>query len=102
MTVTKVCKCGRIMLNVNPHKIVCDECIKERNRQKTRERYYKNKLNKHKEQKKENSDSKPKIKSLSTCMRESRILGITYGKFVQYGYDKIDIGSVLHEYSQKV
>lgn len=93
MTVTKVCKCGRIMLNVNPHKIVCDECIKERNRQKTRERYYRNKLNKQTPNKK---NQNPKIKSVTVCMKEARMLGITYGKYVQYGYDKIDIGSVLY------
>lgn len=94
MTVTKVCKCGRIMLNVNPHKIVCDECIKERNRQKTRERYQRNKKLNIKQKKKGNET--PKIKSVSVCIMEARMLGITYGKYVQYGYDKIDIGSVLY------
>lgn len=38
---------------------------------------------------------KPRIKSIEQCVREAAALGISYGQYVQRGYDKITWDEIL-------
>nr|DAF06013.1 MAG TPA: hypothetical protein [Caudoviricetes sp.] len=38
---------------------------------------------------------KPRIKSIEQCVREAVALGISYGQYVQRGYDKITWDEIL-------
>lgn len=95
MRVDKIClRCGNPMANVNPCKRFCDECVSKRNREKGRERYQRQKARKQgisamqdRPPAKE-TQLKPRIKSINQCVREATALGISYGQYVQRGYDK--------------
>lgn len=38
---------------------------------------------------------KPRIKSIEQCVREAKALDISYGQYVQRGYDKITWDEIL-------
>ena len=96
MSVTKKCqRCGNEMVNVQPCKRFCDACIKEKARQKAKLNYEKKKAQRHgvisaMQAKKPDKKAapKPRIKPIEQCVREAAALGISYGQYVQRGYDK--------------
>ena len=98
MTVSKFCqKCGKMMWDVQPCKRFCDACIKEKARQKAKLNYEKKKKKAQQkgiisamQAKKPDKTAAPKtsIKSIEQCVREAAALGISYGQYVQRGYDK--------------
>lgn len=96
MTVSKFCKkCGKMMWDVQPCKRFCDACIKEKAREKAKLNYEKKKAQKQgiisaKQAKMPDKEPriKPLIKSINQCVREAAALGISYGQYVQRGYDK--------------
>lgn len=103
MTVSKRCKkCGDMMRNVHPYKRFCDACIKEKARQKAKLNYEKKKAQQQgvisaMQAKKPDKKValKPRIKSIEQCVREAAALGISYGQYVQRGYDKITWDEIL-------
>ena len=103
MTTTKFCqKCGKIMWDVSPCKRFCDACIKEKARQKDKERRERKKAQqqgsisaKQATRPKKETTIRPRIKPFEQCVRESHKLGISYGKYVQRGYDKITWEEIL-------
>lgn len=97
MTVSKFCgRCGKMMWDVQPRKRFCDECVHKRNLEKGRERYQRKKMQKQgvsaMQAKMPDKEPclKPSIKSIPQCVREAAALGISYGQYVQRGYDKED------------
>ena len=106
MTVTKFCgRCGKIMWDVNPCKRFCDNCRREKEKQKNLERYYRKKAQKQgisatqaklaAKRKAAPAELRPRIKPLEQCVREAQKLGISYGQYVQRGYDKITWEEIL-------
>lgn len=103
MTVSKFCeKCGKMMWDVQPCKWFCDTCIKEKARQKAKQNYEKKKAQQQgvisaMQAKKPDKKAalKPRIKSIEQCVREAAALGISYGQYVQRGYDKITWDEIL-------
>lgn len=103
MTVSKRCKkCGDMMRNVHPCKRFCDTCIKEKARQKAKLNYEKKKAQQQgvisaMQAKKPDKKAalKPRIKSIEQCVREAAALDISYGQYVQRGYDKIAWDEIL-------
>lgn len=103
MTVSKFCKkCGKMMWDVQPCKRFCDTCIKGKARQKAKLYNEKKKaqqqgvisaMQANKLDKK--AALKPRIKSIEQCVREAAALGISYGQYVQRGYDKITWDEIL-------
>lgn len=105
MTVTKFCgRCGKIMWDVNPCKRFCDECMHKKNLEKSRERYHRKKAlqqgtvsAKQAEMPNRAAAVKPRIKSINQCVREADALDISYGQYVQRGYDKIRWEEILQK-----
>lgn len=92
MTTTKFCKtCGKIMWDVQPTKRNCDACIRKRNIKSAQASYQRRKeagQTKKKKKKKPAAPAVKSIKSIEQCVREADALGLTYGQYVQRGYDK--------------
>lgn len=103
MTVSKFReKCGKMMWDVQPCKRFCDTCIKEKARQKAKLNYERKKVQQQgvisaMQAKKPDKKAalKPSIKSIEQCVREAAALGISYGQYVQRGYDKITWDEIL-------
>lgn len=103
MTVSKFCeKCGKMMWDVQPCKRFCDACIKEKAREKAKLNYEKKKAQQQgvisaMQAKKPDKKAalKPRIKSIEQCVREAAALDISYGQYVQRGYDKITWDEIL-------
>ena len=99
MTVSKFCKkCGKMMWDVQPCKRFCDAYIKEKAREKAKLNYERKKAQKQgiiSAKQAQMSDKeprlKPRIKSIPQCVREAAALGISYGQYVQRGYDKEEL-----------
>lgn len=87
--VTKFCKhCGKIMRDVTPQKRVCDTCLAEKKREADNARYQQKKGVKKEQKRKTELPALKSLKSIEQCVRESAALGISYGQYVQRGYDK--------------
>lgn len=105
MTVSKFCKkCGKMMWDVQPCKRFCDACIKEKARQKAKLNYEKKKARqkgvisaKQAKMPDKTVELKPLIKPMGQCVREAAALGISYGQYVQRGYDKITWEEILQK-----
>lgn len=99
MTVSKFCgRCGKMMWNVQPCKRFCDACIKRKGRQTAKIRYEKKKAVQkgtvsamQAKMPDKESRIKPLIKSIHQCVKEAAALGISYGQYVQRGYDKEEL-----------
>lgn len=87
--VTKFCKhCGKIMRDVTPQKRVCDTCLAHKHRADDNARYRQKKGVKKEQQRKTELPALKSVKSIEQCVREAAALGISYGQYVQRGYDK--------------
>lgn len=103
MTVFKFCKkCGKMMWDVKPCKRFCDACIKEKSKAKGKAELRKKKAQQQgaifaMQEKKPDKKAalKPRIKSIEQCVREAAALDISYGQYVQRGYDKITWDEIL-------
>lgn len=70
---TRNCEtCGKLMIHVDSRRRTCRECSKEQ----------------------ANPPPKRRIKPITQCVREAAALGISYGQYVQRGYDKIILSTI--------
>lgn len=87
---TRNCEiCGKLMIHVDSRRRICRECC-IRVRPKETVRILGRTVSKQ-------ADLPPKrrIKPITQCVREAEALGISYGQYVQRGYDKITWKKIL-------
>lgn len=89
---TRNCEtCGKLMIHVDSRRRICRECIKEqRDREKASAIGTAHTVGETAgKQEQANQPPKRRIKPIPQCVREADALGISYGQYVQRGYDKI-------------
>lgn len=87
--IDKRCRCGNLMHNVSPRRLLCEEC---RKKILTEKRAAVKSLRQD-DAARRARHPRPKnhpFKSIEQCVRESDALGISYGKYVARGLDQVD------------
>lgn len=80
--------CGKLMIHVDSRRHICRECSKEqRDEERANTKGTTNTVGKTAEKQK-TPLLKRRVKSIAQCAREAEALGISYGRYVQRGYDK--------------
>lgn len=88
--VTRPCEnCGKLMVHVDSRRRICPKCNRElRDKKKGRPKGTAHTVGETAERQK-TPPLKRRIKPIAQCVREAEALGISYGRYVQRGYDKI-------------
>ena len=86
---TRPCEiCGKLMFNVESRRHICPTCNRKlRDERKAEQAAAKQAA----------ENPKRRIKPTEQCVREAQKLGISYGKYVQRGYDKIVWKTILQK-----
>ena len=95
---TRNCEnCGKLMIHVDSRRRICRECSKEqRDKEKASTKGTAHTVGET-AGKQENLPPKRRIKPLTQCVREADALGISYGQYVQRGYDKVVLSTIKHK-----
>lgn len=94
---TRNCEtCGKLMIHVDSRRRTCRECSKEqRDKEKASAKGTAHTVSKTAgKQEQANPPPKRRIKPITQCVREAAALGISYGQYVQRGYDKIILSTI--------
>lgn len=90
--VTKWCKgCGKIMRDVQPSKRYCESCLREKDRRYAEVNYQRRRARQLEKKRKEAADATlpRRPHSIAWCVREAEKRGMSYGRFVGLGLDKV-------------
>lgn len=87
-TVTKLCRCGRIMENVPQQRVLCEVCRKAQEKQKLEAHRSPYVQDAARRAARPRAKSQP-YKSIEECVREAQALGISYGQYVARGLDRM-------------
>lgn len=87
---TRPCEnCGKLMVHVDSRRRICPKCNRElRDKKKGRPKGTAHTVGETAEKQKA-PPLKRRVKPVAQCVREAEALGISYGRYVQRGYDKI-------------
>lgn len=87
---TRPCEiCGKLMVHVDSRRRICPKCNRElRDKKKGRPKGTAHTVGETAEKQK-TPPLKRRVKPITQCVREAEALGISYGRYVQRGYDKI-------------
>nr|DAG24038.1 MAG TPA: PhnA Zinc-Ribbon [Caudoviricetes sp.] len=87
--------CGKLMIHVDSRRHICRECSKEqRDEEKASAKSTAHTVGET-SAKQEPPPLKRRVKPIAQCVREAEALGISYGRYVQRGYDKITWKKIL-------
>ena len=101
--ITRPCDiCGKLMFHVDSRRRTCPKCSQElRDKEWGRPKgtaHTVGESGKAYRRKEEQPDTKPplkrRVKPITQCVREAEQIGISYGKYVQRGYDKVVLSTV--------
>lgn len=95
---TRPCEiCGKLMIHVDSRRRICPKCNRElRNKKKGRPKGTAHTIGETAgKQEQATLPPKRRIKPIPQCVREAEALGISYGRYVQRGYDKITWAKIL-------
>lgn len=82
--------CGKLMIHVDSRRRICRECSKEeRDKEKSGAKGTAHTIGETAKQEQATPPPKRRIKPIPQCVREAEALGISYGQYVQRGYDKV-------------
>lgn len=88
--------CGKLMIHVDSRRRTCRECIKEqRDKEKASAIGTAHTVGETAKQEQANPPLKRRVKPITQCVREAETLGISYGRYMQRGYDKITWAKIL-------
>lgn len=89
--------CGKLMIHVDSRRHTCRECSKEqRDKEKASAIGTEHTVSKTEgKQEQATPPLKRRVKPIPQCAREAEALGISYGRYVQRGYDKITWKKIL-------
>ena len=86
--------CGKLMIHVDSRRRICRECSKEeRDKEKASAIGTAHTVGET-AGKQANPPPKRRIKPIPQCVREADALGISYGQYVQRGYDKVVLSTI--------
>lgn len=91
--VTKRCRCGHILQDVSARQQFCGACRKK----KLAEGIAMKKLLQAETTTGYADRSRPKnpsFKNIGQCVREADALGLSYGQYVAYGLDQVEVGTI--------
>lgn len=93
---TRPCEiCGKLMIHVDSRRRICPKCNRElRNKKKGRPKGTAHTVGET-EEKQKAPPLKRRVKPIAKCVREAEALHISYGRYVQRGYDKITWEKIL-------
>lgn len=88
--------CGKLMIHVDSRRRICPVCSKkQRDEGKASAKGTADTVCESAgKQEKANQPPKRRIKPIPQCVREADALGISYGQYVQRGYDKIILSTI--------
>ncbi len=88
--------CGKLMIHVDSRRRICRECSKEqRDKEKASVIGTAHTIGETADkQEQANPPPKRRIKPIPQCVREADALGISYGQYVQRGYDKVVLSTI--------
>lgn len=95
---TRNCEiCGNPMIHVDSRRRICPKCNRElRNKKKGRPKGTAHTVGETAgKQEQATPPLKRRVKPIPQCVREADALGISYGQYVQRGYDKITWAKIL-------
>lgn len=88
--------CGKLMIHVDSRRRICPKCNRElRNKKKGRPKGTAHTIGETAKQEQATTPLKRRVKPIPQCVREADALGISYGRYVQRGYDKITWAKIL-------
>lgn len=93
---TRPCEnCGNLMIHVDSRRHICPKCNRElRNKENGIPKDTAHTVGETAERQK-TPPPKRRVKPIAQCVREAEVLGISYGRYVQRGYDKITWKKIL-------
>ena len=93
--VTRPCEiCGKLMIHVDSRRRTCPKCNRElRDKKKGRPKGTAHTVGET-EEKQKAPPLKRRVKPITQCVREAEALGISYGRYVQRGYDKVVLTTI--------
>lgn len=93
---TRNCEiCGNPMIHVDSRRRICPKCNRElRNKKKGSPKGTAHTIGETAKQEQATLPLKRRIKPIPQCVREAEALGISYGRYVQRGYDKVVLSTI--------
>ena len=93
---TRPCEiCGKLMVHIDSRRRICPKCNRElRDKKKGRPKGTAHTVGETAAKQKP-PPLKRRVKPIPQCVREAEALGISYGRYVQRGYDKITWAKIL-------
>ena len=89
--------CGNLMIHVDSRRHICRECSKEpRDEEKASTKGTAHTVGET-DAKQEPPPLKRRVKPIPQCVREAEALGISYGRYVQRGYDKVVLSTITEK-----
>ena len=88
--------CGKLMIHVDSRRRICRECSKkQRDEEKASAIGTAHTVGETAgKQEQANPPPKRRIKPIAQCVRDADALGISYGRYVQRGYDKVVLSTI--------
>lgn len=87
--------CGKLMIHVDSRRRICPKCNRElRNKKTGRPKGTAHTIGETAKQEQATPPLKRRVKPITQCVREAEALGISYGRYVQRGYDKVVLSTV--------
>lgn len=86
--------CGKLMIHVDSRRRICPKCNRERNKKTGRPKGTAHTIGETAKQEQATTPLKRRVKPITQCVREANALGISYGRYVQRGYDKVVLSTI--------
>lgn len=87
--------CGKLMIHVDSRRRICPVCSKkQRDEEKASAIGTAHTIGETAKQEQANQPPKRRVKPIPQCVREAETLGISYGQYVQRGYDKVVLSTI--------
>ena len=88
--------CGKLMIHVDSRRRICPVCSKkQRDKEKDSAIGTAHTVSETAgKQEQANPSPKRRVKPITQCVREADTLGISYGQYVQRGYDKVVLSTI--------
>lgn len=92
---TRPCEiCGKLMVHVDSRRRICPKCNRElRDKKKDSPKGTAHTVGET-SAKQEPPPLKRRVKPITQCVRETEAMGISYGRYVQRGYDKVVLTTI--------
>lgn len=99
---TRPCEiCGKLMIHVDSRRRTCPKCNRELRNKKTGIPKGTAHTVGETATKQETTPLKRRVKTITQCVREAEQMGISYGRYVQRGYDKVVLTTIKRKEKER-